>query len=53
MFKSILKNIVTTILGSITGLPVIYNGIETHSKETIITGVGLFLIGLFSKDHNN
>jgi hypothetical protein len=53
MFKSILKNFVTTIIGTVTGLPVIYNGIQTHNKETIITGIGMFLIGLFSKDHNN
>jgi hypothetical protein len=50
--KSILKHIYTTLIGTFTGLPIIVSGIQSHDTKTIISGVGLFLIGLFSKDHN-
>jgi len=50
--RSIFKNLVTTIFGCITGLPIIVSGIQSHDPKTIITGAGVFLIGLFSKDHN-
>lgn len=51
--KSILKNIKTTIFGSFTGLPILVNGVQHKDISQIITGIGLFLIGLFSKDHNS
>jgi len=50
--KTIFKNILTTLIGAVTGLPIVVNGIQTHDHKTIITGIGVFLIGLFSKDHN-
>jgi len=50
--KNIFKHILTTVVGAVTGLPIIVNGIQTHDTKTLITGVGVFLIGLFSKDHN-
>ena len=50
--KSIFKNIVTTIVGAFTGLPLVVTGVQTHDPKTLITGLGVFLIGLFSKDHN-
>lgn len=50
--KHIFKNVITTIIGAFTGLPIIVTGVQTHDPKTIISGVGLFLIGLFSKDHN-
>jgi hypothetical protein len=50
--KSIFKNLITTALGCFTGLPIIVQGIQTHDTKSIITGAGVFLIGLFSKDHN-
>ena len=50
--KTILNNIVTTLIGTFTGLPIIVDGVQTHNIKTIISGVGIFLIGLFSKDHN-
>lgn len=52
MFKHILKNLLTTVVGAFTGLPLVVNGVQTHDTKTIITGIGVFLIGLFSKDHN-
>ena len=50
--KSIFKNIITTIVGAFTGLPLVVGGLQTHDTKTLITGIGVFLIGLFSKDHN-
>lgn len=52
MFKNIFKHLLTTIVGAFTGLPVVVNGIQTHDTKTILTGLGVFLVGLFSKDHN-
>jgi len=53
MFKTIWKNIVTTVAGCFAGLPILINGISTHNIETIISGAGIFLLGLFSKDAHN
>jgi hypothetical protein len=50
--KNIFKNILTTIVGAFTGLPLVVSGVQTHDTTTLITGIGVFLIGLFSKDHN-
>jgi len=50
--KNIFKHILTTISGTIAGLPLIVNGIQNNDLKTIVTGAGVFLIGLFSKDHN-
>lgn len=50
MFKKILRNLKTTLLGSFTGLPIIVQGLADKDATTVITGVGLFLTGLFAKD---
>jgi hypothetical protein len=50
MFKKILRNLKTTLLGSFTGVPIIIQGMADKDATTIITGVGLFLTGLFAKD---
>lgn len=50
--KNVFKHILTTLVGAFTGLPLVVDGIQTHDTKTLITGVGVFLIGLFSKDHN-
>jgi hypothetical protein len=52
MFNNVFKHILTTIVGAFTGLPVFVNGIQHHDNNSIITGIGIFLVGLFSKDHN-
>jgi hypothetical protein len=51
--KHIFSNIWTTIAGAFTGLPVLINGIHTHDVQQIITGFGVFLVGLLSKDARN
>lgn len=50
MMKKLFKNIKTTLLGSFTGLPIIIEGASRKDPITIITGLGLFLTGLFAKD---
>ena len=52
MFKNLFKHILTTIVGCFTGLPLVVNGIQNHDSNTLLTGLGVFLVGLFSKDHN-
>ena len=51
--KSILKNIKTTIFGSIAGIPTIIDGVHQHNLTHILAGLGALLLGLFAKDHNN
>ena len=53
MFKHILKNVWTTIAGAFAGVPVIISGIQAHDAQQIITGFGVLLIGLLSKDATN
>lgn len=50
MFKRILRNLKTTLLGSFTGLPVLLDGVATKDSIKVATGLGLFLIGLTAKD---
>ena len=50
--KKLLKNIKTTLFGSIAGLPAICEGIQQHNVMHILAGVGALLLGLFAKDHN-
>ena len=50
MFKHIFNNIVTTLAGAFTGLPVIIEGIKTGNTNATLTGFGVLLLGLLSKD---
>ena len=49
--KKIFENIKTTVFGSIAGLPVIVEGIQTHDAVKIISGIAILFLGLVSKDH--
>jgi hypothetical protein len=51
--KRILKNIKTSIAGSIAGLPMIINGFATNNWVEIISGIGILITGLLAKDANN
>jgi hypothetical protein len=48
--KHILKNIKTTIFGAFAGLPILVEGIAHKNVMQIVTGVSIFLTGLFSAD---
>jgi hypothetical protein len=48
--KHILKNIKTTIFGAFAGLPLLAEGVAHKNLMQIITGVSIFLTGLFASD---
>jgi hypothetical protein len=54
MIQKLLNNAVhhvwTSIAGSIAGITEITIGVKTGDTAKIITGVGLLLLGLFSKE---
>lgn len=50
--KHILKNIKTSLFGTVAGLPLIFDGVATKDWAKIATGLGTLLIGLFAKDSN-
>jgi hypothetical protein len=48
--KHILKNIKTTICGAFAGLPIIVEGIASRNYIQVVTGLSIFLTGLFAAD---
>ena len=48
--KRILKNLKTSIFGSVAGLPLIVEGIQSQNIVHIISGLGTLLVGLLAKD---
>lgn len=50
--KKLFYNFKTTIFGSVAGLPIIVEGIQTHDVIKIISGVAVLFLGLVAKDHN-
>jgi hypothetical protein len=52
MFKQAFKNIKTTLAGAFAGLPLVMDAISHKDLKGVVIGVSVFLIGLFSKDHN-
>lgn len=48
--KYIIKNIWTSVAGSISGLPLIIEGINQKNWIHIITGFGILVTGLLAKD---
>ena len=50
--KRILKNIKTSVFGSIAGLPMIIEGIGSKNWTLAISGVGMLITGLLAKDND-
>lgn len=50
--KHILKNIKTTLFGSIAGLSILGDGIAQKDWAMIIGGIATLLTGLFAKDND-
>ena len=48
IFKNVIGDLLTSILGSLAGLPVLIEGIQTKNTVKILEGAGLFLLGLVS-----
>lgn len=51
--KTILKNIKTSLAGSIAGLPMILDGLASKNWVHIISGIGILITGLLAKDATN
>jgi hypothetical protein len=51
--KTILKNIKTSLAGSIAGLPMILEGFASNNWVQIISGIGILITGLLAKDAHN
>ena len=50
--KNIIKNIKTTLVGSIAGLGLIIDGFQQKDWALAISGVATVILGLFAKDHD-
>jgi hypothetical protein len=50
--KRLINNIKTTLFGSITGVTLIVDGVGKKDWALVLAGLGAFLTGLFSKDHD-
>ena len=50
ILKNAIENIVTTIAGSVAGITEIRQGIAEQDTTQIIIGVGLLILGIFSKE---
>lgn len=50
--KKFLKNWLTTLLGSVAGVPIILEGLDTSDWKLVLAGVGAMLVGLFARDAN-
>lgn len=51
LINNALHNIWTTIAGSVAGIAEIKQGIATNNTTQIIVGVGILLVGIFSKEN--
>ncbi len=51
--KKVLKNIKTTICGAFAGLPIVIEGIASRNYIQVVTGLSIFLTGLFASDAKN
>ncbi len=50
IFENAIKNVITTLAGSIAGVAEIQNGVAEKNTAKIIIGIGLMILGIFSKD---
>ena len=50
LLNNAIHNVWTSIAGSIAGISEITVGVQTNDTSKIITGIGLILLGLFSKE---
>lgn len=53
IFENALKNVITTIAGSVAGIAEIQEGIITKNTSKIIMGIGIMIIGIFAKENND
>ncbi|NBW17037.1 MAG: hypothetical protein EBR82_54580, partial [Caulobacteraceae bacterium] len=51
ILENALKNVITTIAGSVAGIAEIQNGISEKNTTKIILGIGIMIIGIFAKEN--
>ena len=51
LLNNAVHNLWTSIAGSIAGISEIKQGVANNNTAQIITGIGILLIGLFSKEN--
>ena len=52
MFKAIVVNWITSLLGGVAGIPQIIEGVTNKNGWLIVSGVATFALGLASKQAN-
>jgi hypothetical protein len=52
ILENALKNVITTIAGSVAGIAEIQSGIAENNTTKIIIGIGIMIIGIFAKDND-
>jgi len=52
ILKNALKNVITTIAGSVAGIAEIQSGITEKNTTKIILGIGIMIIGIFAKEND-
>jgi hypothetical protein len=50
ILENAIKNVITTLAGSIAGVAEIQNGVAEKNTAKIIIGIGLMILGIFAKD---
>ena len=50
IFENAIKNVITTLAGSIACVAEIQNGVAEKNTAKIIIGFGLMILGIFAKD---
>jgi hypothetical protein len=50
ILENALKNVITTLAGSVAGVAEIQNGVSENNTTKIIIGIGLMILGIFAKD---
>ena len=48
IFKNAIGDVLTSVLGSLAGIPVLIEGIQTKNAVKILEGAALFILGLVS-----
>jgi hypothetical protein len=52
ILENALKNVITTIAGSVAGIAEIQSGIAENNTTKIIIGIGIMIIGIFAKEND-
>jgi len=48
IFENAIKDLLTSILGSVAGVPMIIEGVTSKDNAKIVEGIAIFILGLVS-----